>query len=407
MQPVIYLCPRFPVVSETFVSDQIEALAAHGTPVRVIALRQGNATELFQSWRSNPTRSAALSILYPSLSKATTLKAALYVLPRLLLRPATWLPTFNLARRGPGLLVEAIQYAAALRFKPQQGSLLVCHFGTVGHVGNLLRTWGILPMPQVTVFHGFDISAIPHLKGEGFYTSLLKAKNHTSLAITRLWQNRLEDMGAPKPAYIPLGVHLQNFPFNARPLPKGRPVKLITVGRLMQKKGQADVLQALAALPKSLSWEYHLVGTGPQEAELKSITELLELTDHVHFHGALPHPETRKRLSESDAFLLPSRTASNGDMEGLPVAIMEALASGMPTLSTVHSGIPELITHNHSGLLSDEGDIESLTENLRLLLETPSLWPTLTTNARRKIEADYNLATNLTQFRQFIMKRTQ
>lgn len=407
MQPVIYLCPSFPVVSETFVSDQIEALAASGTPVRVIALTQGNATQLFKSWRSNPTRSAALTILYPQISMAVKLKSLLRLKLHLLSRPTSWLPTLKIAAKAPGLALQAAQFAAGLNFKPQTGSVVVCHFGTVGIVGNLLRTWGLLTMPQVTVFHGFDISAIPHLKGSNFYTSLLTAPNHTSLAITNLWQNRLKSMGDTAPAYIPLGVHLENFPFQPRTMPKGRPVRLITVGRLMQKKGQADVLQALAALPQTLSWEYHLVGTGPQEADLRTMTDLLGLTARVHFHGSLPHPETRKRLAESDIFLLPSRTAENGDMEGLPVAIMEALASGMPTISTVHSGIPELITHNHSGLLSDEGDIEALTENIRLLLETPKLWPTLTGNARRKIEAEYNLATNLATFREFIMQKAR
>ncbi len=408
---ILYLCQAFPVVSETFISDQVKALIAQGTPVQVLALKHGNNAHSTAAWNTDPTRAQALHVMYP---QGTGLRRALACLPGVVLpilsHPGSWALTLFCMVRAPSLLAQAVLAANWLRKNPQPGAALVCHFGPVGYLGALLRAWGCLTprMPQLTVFHGYDMSTTLRAKGNTFYRRLFASPTHASVPITRYWKNCLAAIGDPHATFIPLGVNVQSIAYKPRAYPQGRPVRLITVGRLTEKKGQADVLRALAALPSpAAAWEYHLIGAGPQEAELKTLAHQLGLAQQVIFHGALPHAQTLQLLAGADAFLLTSRTGPDGDMEGLPIALMEALASGMPTLSTIHSGIPELITHAESGLLSPEGDIPALTANLHTLLTQPKLWPKLAAAGRKKVETDFDFAQNVQKFCTFLQKHSK
>ena len=107
--------------------------------------------------------------------------------------------------------------------------------------------------------------------------------------------------------------------------------------------------------------------------------------------GFKPSHEVKAMLDDADVFLLPSVTGADGDMEGIPVALMEAMAVGIPVLSTVHSGIPELIDSGHSGWLVAENDPKALADKLRALghMDQQSLQPVLA-RARAKVETDFN-----------------
>lgn len=408
---VLYLCQSFPVVSETFISDQVEALLQQGVPVKVLALKHGNNLARTAQWNANPQHAAALQVMYPQgVGIAAGLKSLPYALCKILGRPASWGLTLYCTRHARGLLAQACLMAAWLHRNPQLASVLICHFGNIGYVGALLKAWGALPpsTPQVTVFHGFDMSSFLRRKPQAFYRALFNSPRHASVPITDFWQSKLMEMGDPAATTIKLGVNTNAIVFNPRQYPSNRPVRLITVGRLTSKKGQEDVLRALASLPSDMkwatNWEYHLIGAGPQQVELQQLTRELGLENKVVFHGALPHIQTLEHLAKADVFVLTSRMGEDGDMEGLPVALMEALASGMPTLSTFHSGIPELITHEETGLLSPEGDIKALSQNLETILSTPDVWGKLTHSGRLKVEKDYKSVINFEKFWSFVTK---
>jgi colanic acid/amylovoran biosynthesis glycosyltransferase len=124
--------------------------------------------------------------------------------------------------------------------------------------------------------------------------------------------------------------------------------------------------------------------------ELQRLAADLKLGDRVQFVGSLDSAGVRRRLEAADIFLLPSLTAKNGDMEGIPVALMEATASGACVVSTRHSGIPELVAHGVSGLLAREGDVDDLVAQLTQALAEPALRLALARRARRKVEAEFS-----------------
>ena len=119
------------------------------------------------------------------------------------------------------------------------------------------------------------------------------------------------------------------------------------------------------------------------------MSEKLNLSDKITFHGAKPPQFVKECLNKSDIFLLPSVVDSQGDMEGIPVALMEAMASGLTVVSTYHSGIPELIEDNVSGFLVPERDPKAIAEALKKVMTTDKL-NDIRRQAREKVEKEFN-----------------
>ena len=186
------------------------------------------------------------------------------------------------------------------------------------------------------------------------------------------------------PHVISMGCNLESFdPKNKQDnyfMQNGKPV-LLFVGRLAEKKGVEFLLEAV----KSLDVLLFIVGSGPLENSLKMQAEDDTLRNKVFFLGAKTHEELTKLYASADIFVAPSIIASNGDKEGLPTAIMEAMASGVPVISTRTGGIPELIEDGKTGLLVEEKDVPGLSKAIQTLLDSPELREKLVSNALTEI----------------------
>ncbi len=160
---------------------------------------------------------------------------------------------------------------------------------------------------------------------------------------------------------------------------------------MVEKKGLEVGLRAFALLRRELPGAtWHIVGDGPLRPHLEALRQQLSLADSVLLHGTLPHPEARRVLDQAHILVAPSVTAQDGDQEGIPVVIMEAMAAGLPVVSTRHSGIPELVEDGVTGLLVPERDPEALAQALRrLVLDAPG-WPEMGRRGRAIVERDYN-----------------
>ncbi|GAB3856740.1 hypothetical protein GCM10029963_53620 [Micromonospora andamanensis] len=132
-----------------------------------------------------------------------------------------------------------------------------------------------------------------------------------------------------------------------------------------------------------------LVGTGPLHDRVRRRAEQLGVA--ATFAGALAPSEVMRHIAEARILAAPSRTASDGDTEGLPTTILEAFSLGVPVVSTYHSGIPEAVSHESNGLLCAEGDRPALAANLRRLLTDASLRDQLGKAARHRAETDFDL----------------
>jgi glycosyltransferase involved in cell wall biosynthesis len=190
--------------------------------------------------------------------------------------------------------------------------------------------------------------------------------------ISEVNRSELKRLGVheAKIRHLPCGVDTQWFDVKFRnPDANGR---LLCVARLVEKKGVDLVIRALSEL-RRFGHRAHLriVGDGPKKGALEELATELGVRGDVQFLGPLGRNRIRDELCAADAFVLPCRQDANGDRDGIPVVLMEAMAMGVPVLSTRISGIPELVIHGEGGLLVDPEDVQSLAESLDDLLSHP------------------------------------
>src|SRR5437667_11142107 len=144
---------------------------------------------------------------------------------------------------------------------------------------------------------------------------------------------------------------------------------IIAVGRLIAKKGFADLIRACGLLAESgKSFQCEIIGEGQLENELRAQIDQLNLQDRVALSGAKPQREVRQRLAAASVFVLPSVIDAHGGMDNLPTVIMEAMATGLPVISTDIGGIPEMVVQNETGFLVSPGDATALADAIEKLI---------------------------------------
>lgn len=357
----------FPKLSETFILKQISGLIALGHRVIVVADRPSDEA-------APPSGIARLEYVEPT---------------------SSWLR--SLYGRLPYRLRQA-RVARAEKRMSRQSNVVVCNFGWFGQQVHDNTSALEDPASIVTIFHGADMSRTLNTDdSRGRYETLLKSDGPL-LPISDHWRQELLVLGArdSQITIYHMGVDPDEFAFRQRQDDPSGPFRIISVGRLVEKKGTEFALRALAKAAPQLgdrSFQLDLIGDGPLTANLKVLVAQLGLENSVVFHGSLPHADVANALSRADAFLLPSVTAADGDKEGIPVSLMEAMASGLPVISTRHSGIPELIEHGVSGWLADERDVDGLAEQIVALIQEPDARARRASAARQTIERDFNLNT--------------
>ena len=175
------------------------------------------------------------------------------------------------------------------------------------------------------------------------------------------------------------GLDLARFPAPPeRSLRKAdSPLRLMSVGRLVEKKGYDNLIDALALLPASLDWHFTHIGGGSLDAEMRARAVASGVSERITWRGACDQPEVIAAMRESDLFVLPSRVADDGDRDGLPNVLMEAASQKLAILSTPVSAIPEFIENGTHGLLSTD-EPETLAQAITSFAADPTLAPKLT-----------------------------
>ncbi|MBD9363144.1 glycosyltransferase [Methylomonas fluvii] len=258
----------------------------------------------------------------------------------------------------------------------QRPSLIHAHWifpqGTVAVLlGKLFRT------PVLVTAHGGDAFA---LRG-----SVLGAIKRWTIKHCAAWTSNTNATAdafgpdLPKPHIIPMGIDYEKFAAgNAKTVLKpSNPQKLILlfVGRLVEKKGVADLIAAVAGLPKNLldRIELWIIGDGIERERLKMLAVDLKIEDKVVFHGRLPNAILPDYYTAADIFIAPSIVDTNGDTEGQGLILLEAMASGTAVISTRTGGVAEIIEHGKTGLLVEPKQIKSLSGAIEQLLVDETL----------------------------------
>lgn len=272
--------------------------------------------------------------------------------------------------------------------------VVVAHFGHNGARAARLKKWKRLKPPIVTIFHGYDVGVPLHEGDLGRYGDLFRYGT-LNLTVNDFFRRTLMEAGVPKEkvAVHHMGIDLNQIPYAWKSW-RGAPLQLTSVCRLAEKKGVEFALRALGRLraeAPELAWSYTIIGDGPLRRGLETLAAELGIASQVSFLGSLAHEDVKQWLRRSHAFVLPSVTAKNGDVEGIPVALMEAMAAGLTVVSTEHSGIPELIEDRKTGFLAPERDFGTLASRLRFIAEHPEQCEPIAREARRKVEAEFDM----------------
>ncbi|MDI6102558.1 glycosyltransferase [Actinoplanes sp. NEAU-A12] len=269
-------------------------------------------------------------------------------------------------------------------------ALVHAHFGGDGWL--VSRTARQLGVPLIVTVHGHDVTRQPRspgLHGLRYRRNLRAVFDRAALviAVSRVIRERAEACGAD-PAKI--RVHHTGVPVPAAPPMVPKRWDVTFVGRLVAKKGVDDLLTALARMdsprPRAL-----IIGDGPLLPRMRAHAESLGVD--ATFVGEQPPESVQRHLAESRMLAAPSKTAPDGDTEGLPTTILEAAALGLPVVATRHSGIPEAVLDGRTGLLTLEADPEALAGSLSRLLHDADLRRRLGAHGREHVAAHFDLHT--------------
>jgi len=387
---IAYLTQIYPKLTETFVYREVIALRRRGLRVRTFAFRRPDATELSQEAR-------------PLVAETG------YVLP------IAW--GGFLASHLLFLVTHPLRYLGTLLFvlsrpgeRTKNRILTLCHFcGAVGLARTMRREgithlhahFGINAATMALVLSrllGIPFSFTAH--NLVFSNPILvepKLREAAFVACISDFTRRflLEALAEGDPEgkirVVHCGVPLAEFPPPRTPPANDVPIMLF-VAQLAERKGAPVLVEACRILAeRGVAFRCVLVGDGPQRGIVERRIAKEGLEGVVELHGAVPQERLREFLDRADVFVLPCVRARDGDMDGIPVSMMEAMAMEIPTVSTRLSGIPELVEDGATGLLAEPGDPESLANALRRLLEDGELRRRLGRNGRRKVEEEFDL----------------
>lgn len=265
------------------------------------------------------------------------------------------------------------------------------HFGYNGlKILHYAKSHGI---PLVVTFHGHDASSM--LRDKKYKNRLVELFDYASAII--LVSEHMVDMLNVKPwidkvKIVPCAVDPQLFKTNGF-VGSNDKIKILHAGRITPKKGVPDLIKVFANLSKRFNnLELHIAGNGEELDKCKRLVEKFGLSKHVIFYGSVSHDKINTTLKMCDIFVLNSRVADDGDMEGTPVSLLEAMSLSKPVVSTYHAGIPYVIENGFNGLLVEEYDNKQLEESLTKLVLDKSLRTSLGLEARKTILNSYTIS---------------
>jgi colanic acid/amylovoran biosynthesis glycosyltransferase len=277
----------------------------------------------------------------------------------------------------------------------QKPQVIHAHFGTAGF--EVLKVVNKLKIPLVVSFHGFDAFKLP--KDPVWLKNLQDVFDNASAitVVSNLMKTHLNQLGCPmeKISLIHVGKNFDDYNFT---IGHRKPVRrFISIGRLIEKKGHEDSIKALKMLEtKYPDLRLDIIGEGPLQNQLDTLIQSLNLTSKVRLLGQVNHKQTMRNLVEADAFILSSRTSGDGDQEGIPTVLMEAQAVGIPCVSTLHSGIPEVIPVENHWMLANEKDVSGIAATIeKLVLCDPEIIEEATIRGRKKVMLEFNLDTEV------------
>ncbi|HEX4052889.1 MAG TPA: glycosyltransferase family 4 protein [Tepidisphaeraceae bacterium] len=404
--PLAYVAGIFPLLSETFVYREVRGLRQRGWPLVAVSLYETRAAS-----PDDPDLKQDRLIAYGSELRRTLLSAT----AEIFFHPLRSLKTLSIAvwdamhpgepLAWKGRLKLPLQALAAVglarRLREREVRHIHCHFS------NAPTTIGMYAAMQLKIPFSFT----GHANDIFQRRSILKIKLRRAafVACISQWHQGWYSSRQPDPSrkyeVIRCGVDAHPGPLpERRARGKEEPLKILSVCRLVEKKGIDTLIVATAELNRrGIPARLSIAGDGPDRRRLEKVAEEQNCQDQISWLGAVSNAQVFPLLGEADIFALPCRQDSNGDRDGIPVVLMEAMASGTPVIAGDLPAIGELVEDGVSGLLVKANDSAGLADKLAMLWGDPKLRRRLAEAGRKKVESEFSLAMNLDRLeRRFI-----
>ncbi|WP_278923444.1 glycosyltransferase family 4 protein [Pseudophaeobacter profundi] len=396
--PLAVLVKGWPRLSETFIAQELVALEEAGLTFEIWSLRHPTDVKRHPLHDRLQARVRYLpEYLYQEPTRVWQARATAQALPGYAEAYRIWRadlrrdPSRNRVRRFGQACVLAAE-------APAEVLGLYAHFlhtpASVARYAAIMRG-----LPWSFSAHAKDIWTSPDWE----ISEKLSSQHHGAAfgaTCTAFGARHLQQM-SDDPARIDLiyhGLDLTRFP--KPPQRQWRqaqdPLKLMSVGRLVEKKGFDRLISALALLPAELDWHWIHIGGGDLGSQLQDMARQAGIAQRITWRGACDQPEVIAEMRASDLFVLPSRVAADGDRDGLPNVLMEAASQLLPILSTPVSAIPEFITSGTHGLLSKD-DPKALSAAIQSLAQDPQQAATMAEAALQRLRRDFGMDPGIAQ----------
>lgn len=386
----LYVVRRYPVLSQTFVVNEVEKLRAMGWRVEVMSV-------LPSGQPGSPSADHELTAVKPGFRMATRALVHLLRAPR---RTATFLKVARQVRSEmPGRRIRTLAKVVlwAERLRPQAPDIVHAHFGWEGAsvawlLGALLnRPWGV-------TLHANDMFGDPQNLGPKVAAADLVV---TVCDYNIEWLNRHT---TPRRAVqkVICGVSVPDHLVAREPT-----IEVLAVGRLVEKKGFDLLIEAVARLaPEFGGLRCVIVGDGPERAALQRAAAKLGVADNIRFAGPQPHSEVLRMMLETRLVAVPSRTARDGDVDSMPLVAKEAMARAVPVVAAAVGGIPEMVDDEVGKLVPPE-DASALAAGIRELLVSKAEIDRRGAAARARVRERFNLDVEVARMSRLLSETAQ
>lgn len=391
---VAYLAPEIPALSATFIYEEIYGLERLGVRVVPYSVHvPGNPAE------GHDALAGRVTVLYGGKALQEVIEGLLY-LPALGGRALVALQHL-LADMGElgwlrvGSWKLAYQFLSGVRLarmiKSAGCTHLHIHFA---HVPTQIGMYAsaLSGIPFTVTAHANDIFE----RGLLLKTKAARAKKFLTISEYNIRHLRGLGIPAEQLGIVRCGVSLAADASTTGRSSQGGVVHIGSLGRMVEKKG-FDVLIRAADLLKQRGHAValHIAGDGPLREELLTLVQTLGMTQEVVFEGSMPHAQVSAWMKGLDIFALACKQDTAGDMDGIPVVLMEAMTQALPVVSTRLSGIPELVIHEQTGLLAESADAQDLAVQLERLIAAPPLAEKLSRQAFDFVKGEFSQEVNL------------
>lgn len=313
------------------------------------------------------------------------------VISYIFFRPHRYLPIFKKYRKEVGTRIVFHALVIGEKIKKYRKKKIHCHFASSSTTAALILhdlygySYGFTTHAWDLYFNTINHELLKKKINSAYYIRTISEYNKTHLC-------QISPECQPKIKIIHCGINPENFIFTTKNISKDAPT-IISASNLVEKKGYIPFIESFKEIENlDIHFRWKIAGQGPLKEKIESTIQQYKLEKYIDLLPPIPHDNLQDFFDTGDIFFLPCTIASNGDRDGIPVILMEAMATGIITISTQISGIPELIEHQINGfLLKNNNAYELINTILHIYTLSPQKLEAIRKNARITIEQNFNI----------------